>query len=1136
MNDFLNAPCDEDDVYYLYNIFVSRDPEKDHPWIGSLRIKLINGLLESDEFHEKCDLIIHKGVSCLFDNRNNEIIDEIPKFIEKMGGRSPRSKTWPDYLLSGIELLKAVVDHDKIPDNAEIVASIIEHEYKVKSDANDLINNIILFDEDWFIRFNKNVPALRGLAPSELKKIAAFMIVKGEAEISPFFQIGGPSNSDLRRAIFGSNKRNIEFTLRDIIYRLKLAFKRGLLSHWLFDHSYYERCRSIAFSNGDISQWVPHSNSYIDFIENGDRHNIRPHWLFCPITYAALNPDVPQQHSLFQHYVTYGQFEERRTSVLFDPEFYQTMNPDMRLCVRNGEYTSLLESFCRSSYLRNVPFSPDFDVDFYRQAHGDVVPDGSHVKSIAHHFLFFGVSEGRSANPYFDHHYFSLRYPWVGDVCGKIGLSLLEYFLLIGRHENMRATRPLADRRIDILQAKALYERRSQDALIRSQRRPVDFTSVADMMPLVSVIVPVHNQAGFTARFLELAFHCAAELKRRTGRTMEVIVVSNGSTDNTAELLSATKGIKYIDEPKALGYPGAANAGAALATGELVVVVNNDIEFEPSVFADLVESYRKVPGCGAIGPRILSMDMTVQEIGAFVAGDGNTFGFSRGERSSYNAIEEIQQVDYVSGCFLCLSRDDFNKLGGFDEAFSPGYYEEVDLCTRLADKLGKQVFVDTAITITHYEHASFMKGRPPTVSYPTILRNRKRLLKKHAKFGERPTVDKMMGAAGLSRLGVSKSRILVIEDLVPDSRLGSGFGRAAEVLRVFHKMGVAYDVLAVNPTVKVDDYEFGDVMLYRNWMPGETLEAVLNRSPGLYSHIWVCRSHNLSRFYEIFKNYKDVWGAKIICDTEAVSVQRTIELAKLQGIAPSDNEIVDLVAAEFNASAIVDHFIVVNERDKNFINSIGLRNVSIISHTASGITRSMNSWKNRTRLLFVGAVHSPLAPNFDSLKWLLQGSTKMLSEHNKKLTFAGYWDESILQEFRENNADAQVDFVGMVSEQRLSELYEEAIVALAPTRYSAGIPCKVVESMLTGTPIVMTELLADQIGLSSETRKNFAVAKIDSNGDEFCQSINRLIEDESWWNVVRETQIKYADCNFSDKSFENEIRSVLGKVDVSWSY
>lgn len=1135
-NDFLGAPCDNEAVNILYNIYVGRNPEEDHPWIGMPKLALISGLISSDEFRIKCDTVLNEGLAVLLKNRNANVARLVPSFLASIGAAPPRSMTWPDFLLSGIEIVEKLIDSSSIPPSAFLLSQMIADEYEAMPDDDGLIENILDFDEEWFLRFNKKVPTLRNLCNDEIRSLAAIMVVNGEVDISPFFQTSGSLNAELRRDIFGADKKPSEFTLERVMSRLKLAFKRGKLSHWLFDANYYVNQRDSAFASGRVERWVAHHDAYFDFLQNGDRNNIRPHWLFCPTAYKILNPDLKETNTLFRHFICYGQFDERRTSALFDPDYYAVMNPSMRIAVDSGDYTSLLESFCRHSYIHNAPFLPDFDSNYYITQNSDVVADGDHVRSTAHHFLLFGVTEGRNPNPYFDQRYLASRYPWIGKQTQNLGISLLEYFLLIGRHDNMKATRPLADRSIDMLQAKALYERRSKAAHIRSQRHPVDFTSLTDDAPVLSVIVPVHNQVSFTARFLELAFYGAAELKRRCGRTMEVIIVSNGSTDATADLLAATRGIKYVDRPEAMGYPKAANLGVEMAIGDLVVVVNNDIEFEPDVFASLVESYYKIPNCGALGPRILSMDLTVQEIGAFIAGDGNSFGFGRGELSSYYAIEQVQPVDYVSGCFLCLARADFNVLGGFDAQFSPGYYEEVDLCFRLGNRLNKQIFVDTAITITHYEHASFMKGRPPTVSHPTILRNRKRLLRKHAGLRTRPSVDKMMGAAGLSRLGVRKSRVLVIEDLIPDPRLGSGFGRAAEVLRVFHKMGVAYDVLALNPTVKVDDYEFGDVMLYRNWMPGESLEAVLRRSPGTYSHVWVCRSHNLSRFYETLKTYKDQWGAQLVCDTEAVSVQRNIELARLQGATPSEAAIIELVDAEFNAAGIVDHFLAVNARDKGFINAIGLHNVSIVSHTASGITHSSRPWKDRTRLLFVGAVHSPLAPNFDSLKWLVGASVEMLSKHDHRLTFAGYWDEDILREFQENNPHRHVDFVGMVSEQRLSELYEEAIVALAPTRYSAGIPCKVVEAMLTGTPIVMTELLADQIGIGADVRQNLAVAKIDARAEEFCRSINRLIEDESWWNMVRQTQIDYANEHFSHEIFESEVCSVLNEANISWAY
>lgn len=1136
MEDLGSVECDKGVVDVLYNVFVGRSPEADHPWLGAPATSLIRGLIESEEFDIKCKDVIKRGIGSLLEKRSNALARKAAAVLTQMGASEPRSQTWPDILLAGIEFVSADGRFGEIPESAKFVAELILNEYEAFATQARLLEDAIYFDSEWFVRANGNVPTLRDVSQKELQNLAALMIVSGEAEATPFFQISGPQNRSARATIFGLRSEGRELSIDEVFRRLRAAVRRGILSHWLFDAGYYERRREQAFADGDITAWPVASFPYLDFLENGERWNIRPHPLFCPASYRVLNKGRVADEFAFTHFVTEGQFEELRTTTLFDPAFYRTMHPSAEIDVRNGLFQSLLESFCRSMNVVDSAFSPDFDLHFYTSRYPDVRVGDGYFNTLCQHFLRHGVEEQRDPNPYFDHGYFAQRYPWVGGECRRLGLTPFEYFLLIGRHGGMKASPPLADRDLDVLQAKGLYERRAKDSLARCLRRPLDFEPVSGEDPILSVIVPVHNQASFTARFLELAFHGAAEILRRTGRTLELIVVSNGSTDRTSELLRATIGIKVIERPDALGYPVAANLGAKVAAGELVVIVNNDIEYEPNVFADIVESYAKVPNCGAIGPRILSMDLTVQEIGAFIAGDGSSFGFARGELSAFNAIESIDDVDYASGCFLCMSRVDFEAMGGFDEAFSPGYYEEVDLCFRLKRNLSKRICVDSSVTITHYEHASFMKGRPPAVSHPTILRNRKRLLKKHGHIGARPSVDRLMGAAGVRSLGLPKSRVLVIEDLVPDPRLGSGFGRAAEVLRTFHDLGVAFDVVAINPTAKIDDYEFEDVAFYRNWMPGENVEAVLNRCAGQYSHIWICRTHNLGRFLPVLKAYKDRWGGVVICDTEAVSVQRTIELAKLQDRQASDEEVTALVSAEFSAAWVVDHFISVNARDADFIRSIGLQSVTTISHTVSGIALSQRARGDRSRLLFVGAAHSPLAPNFDGLSWLARTSADMLREMEIKLTCAGYWEEGVLREFKKNNGAQRIDFLGMVSEERLASLYDEAIVALAPTRYAAGIPCKVIEAMLTGVPIVMTELLADQLDIPASERGSFAIAPGDRQGHGFVEAIRRLVVDATWWQQVRESQIAFSETYFGNAAFKRQVEDALKLTGISWAY
>ena len=301
MNDFLKTACTQDVVECLYTIFLGRDPEVEHPWIGEPVVQLISTIAESDEFQNRCSAILRAAPEAQFECRDSPSLSKIPAFLDAIGARPSRTKTWPDFLLSAIESLDQIIGSNRVPDNAKLVASLISEEYSVERDSEDFINEIINFDAEWFIRVNRAVPALALADESKLEAMAALMATNGEAELSPFFSISGPNNYDLRRSIFGNKKRPEEFSLQDVLYRIKIAFKRRLITHWLFNAEYYLSQRAVAFTGGYVNPWVPYADPYLDFLANGDRNKIRPHWLFCPATYSKLNGTLELKHSFFRH-------------------------------------------------------------------------------------------------------------------------------------------------------------------------------------------------------------------------------------------------------------------------------------------------------------------------------------------------------------------------------------------------------------------------------------------------------------------------------------------------------------------------------------------------------------------------------------------------------------------------------------------------------------------------------------------------------------------------------------------------------------------------------------------------------------------------------------------------------------------
>ncbi|MEP6704198.1 MAG: glycosyltransferase family 2 protein, partial [Acidobacteriota bacterium] len=900
-------------------------------WHGAPLDDVAGGILASEEFRGIADACLNLDFTYRQAQRSPHDRGLAAEELVRNGASMPRTHLWHDLLLSGLEWVRGIVPDESLPEVVGPVVEALKSNFVGVVDIDELIDQKFAFNPAWFVAANQGVPGLDRVAAADLEAFAAQAVWSGEAEISPFFEIAGDGRATVRRKIFEPAYEDESPSLDALLEQVVIAAKNGLLEHWLFDEFTYIRERKKAFAPGLSDSWEPIASPYLDFLINGDARAIRPHPLFCPVAYNSFNAYSNEESGAFAHFLQVGQFLGYRTSALFDPDYYNALNPLAKLDLENGRYCSAIESYCKEGLSKGLPFSPDFNADYYSRTYEDVARGlKERTVNAAWHFLREGAYEGRRGTPYFDPQYYARRYPFIDKICRDSSISVLEHFLLFGRFDGMRPSEPLLDREIDILQAKGLYERRALDALIRLSRRPLDFTHFTAQDPLVSIIVPVHNQISFTARFLELAYFACAELKRRTSASCEIIVVSNGSTDKTDEFVKSFSGIKSVISAETLGYPRAVNEGAKLADAQYLLIVNNDVEFDPGIFADLVESFSETPDCGALGPRILSMDMTIQEAGSFIAPNGSTFGFGRGTRSSTLSGTNRDVVDYVSGCFLFLERQDFEALGGFDEAFSPGYYEEVDLCLRIASELGKQAVLDLGISILHYENASFMKGRPPEASHALIVRNRQKIMLKHPRISETLSLQKFRVPAGATAIGGARNvRVLVIDDLIPDPRLGSGFGRTAEVLRVFHDVGVAFDVMALHPTPAVDEYEFPDVALYRDWMPGQSLEELLQADAAPYSHIWLCGPQNVGRLAPSLEAYKSRHEALIICDIGAIGIEGVVKAAPISDGTHLDGQTRDMLPVGLPELAIVDRFITANEVDVATIRSAGISKVSI---------------------------------------------------------------------------------------------------------------------------------------------------------------------------------------------------------------
>lgn len=183
------------------------------------------------------------------------------------------------------------------------------------------------------------------------------------------------------------------------------------------------------------------------------------------------------------------------------------------------------------------------------------------------------------------------------------------------------------------------------------------------------------------------------------GVDVEVVVVSNphprlGQRSGT-ELRLFTAGVRLIEPDRNLGFGGGCEYGALVARGEVLAFVNPDVIAQPRWLEPLVGVVRDEDGPVIAAPVMLEADGRVQEAGQSIAADGTTRAIT-----GRPAPGSVVEVDYASAACWVMRRDEHEALGGFDPAYHPAYFEDVDLAWRCRERGGRCVVVGSS-TVVH---------------------------------------------------------------------------------------------------------------------------------------------------------------------------------------------------------------------------------------------------------------------------------------------------------------------------------------------------------------------------------------------------------------------------------------------------
>jgi GT2 family glycosyltransferase len=182
----------------------------------------------------------------------------------------------------------------------------------------------------------------------------------------------------------------------------------------------------------------------------------------------------------------------------------------------------------------------------------------------------------------------------------------------------------------------------------------------------------------------------------------EVIVVDNGSEDGSANLVTKHyPQARLICNQRNLGFAGGNNVGLRAATGDVLVLLNQDTVVRRGWLKGLVSNFVD-PQIGIVGCKALYPDGSIQHAGGFVHGvRAETDHIGRSEPDD-GRFDQQRDVDFVTGAALAISRTALTRVGLLDEGFHPAYYEDVDWCYT-AREMGLRVVYSPAAQLIHHE-------------------------------------------------------------------------------------------------------------------------------------------------------------------------------------------------------------------------------------------------------------------------------------------------------------------------------------------------------------------------------------------------------------------------------------------------